>query len=151
MAFRSNRSRRPNRSCASVHARLETSQPFGERSCARQERAVGCILSPLLRSGGEVPRSDGGRPAARGWSENGRTQKPASITFLGNDRASGTQRSVGFPRNSRIHHPGAGRGQRLPLLVEEGNQIVQSHTRDRHVRSAMQTYWVEVFRSELDG
>ncbi len=84
------------------------------------------FLAPLLRSGGDVPRSDSGRAAAQGWSEGCTENRHSSVSYR---RRAFAARNVRLEVSARAGRttPALAPGppslcQRPPLLSRGGEQ-----------------------------
>ena len=84
------------------------------------------FLAPLLRSGGDGPRSDGGRAAARGWSDGCTETRYSSVSY----RLRALQHETfdwRFPRGPPVAPPRRGRGTAVPrrLLLTRAGHVPQ--------------------------
>ncbi len=84
-----------------------------------------------------MPRSDGGRAAARRWSEGCTENRHSSVSYRGRAFA-GTKRSIGGFRKDRSHHPRRWLCHRLPLLSRGGAPLKRLETMTNRLHNVPQ-------------
>ena len=73
-----------------------------------------------------MPRSDGGRAAARGWSAGGARKRHSGASCRVSEFWA-RNASLELSLDRRSHHPGAGRSSAGPSSAEEGNKMPNLH------------------------